>query len=298
MLLGDFERAWCESDALIARGAPDEHRLWDGLPFDGKRVIIRCLHGYGDAIQFLRYAPLIRASASRLTVETHPEMVTLLKGIPGVDQVITWAGKNRVEDTTWNQQIEVMELPRAFRTSLATIPAKVPYIHVDPSNDSRFPEHDRPRIGLVWASSSWNPLRSLPLAALRPVLGLNGFSFYSFQRGPQRAELYACSWPCRIHDTAHHSPEISDTAADLLKIDLLITVDTMAAHLAGALGRKFWMLLPFEADWRWMLDCDCSPWYPTTKIFRQPGRGAGWAPVVERLLQELVALFAAGNGPG
>ncbi len=291
MLLGEFERAWAEGDALIARGAPDEHRLWDGLPFAEKRVIIRCLHGYGDAIQFLRYAPLVRAAASSVTVETHPEMVSLVRGFPGVDNVISWAGKDRAEDRSWDQQIEVMELPRAFRTSLATIPAEVPYIRVKPGPESPLTRRVRPRIGLVWAGSSWNPLRSISLAELSPLLGRDGLSFCSFQRGPQRVELEASPQRNRIHDTADHSPEISDTAPDLLNIDLLITVDTMIAHLAGALGRKVWTLLPFEADWRWMLDCDHTPWYPTMKLFRQPRRESGWAPVVDRLCREVSDLF-------
>jgi hypothetical protein len=291
MLTGEFERAWAEGDALIARGAPDEHRLWDGLPFTGKRVIIRCLHGYGDAIQFLRYAPLVRAVASHVTVETHPEMVSLVRGFPGVDNVISWADKNRVEGLSWNQQIEVMELPRAFRTSLATIPAEVPYISPKPRPGGPVPECVLPRIGLVWAASSWNPLRSIFLAELSPLLAMDGLSFYSFQRGPQRAELEASPHRNRIHDTAEHSPQISDTASDLLNIDLLITVDTMIAHLAGALGRKVWTLLPFEADWRWMIDCDHTPWYPTMKLFRQPQRESGWAPVVDRLCREVSDLF-------
>jgi hypothetical protein len=184
-----------------------------------------------------------------------------------------------------------MELPRAFRTSLATIPARVPYIHLNPRTHSPLPECDFPRIGLLWAASSWNPLRSISLAELSPLLALDGLSFYSFQRGPQRAELEASPHRNRIHDTADHSPEISDTARDLMKIDLLITVDTMIAHLAGALGRKVWTLLPFEADWRWMLDCDHTPWYPTMKLFRQPQRQAGWAPVVDRLCGELSMEF-------
>ena len=127
MLLGEFERAWAESDALIARGTPDANRLWDGLPFTGNRVIVRCLHGYGDAIQFLRYAPLVRASAAHLTVETHPEMVSLVQQIPGIDQVITWDRPASASGENWNQQIEVMEASRA-RSELQSkrFPARYP----------------------------------------------------------------------------------------------------------------------------------------------------------------------------
>ena len=135
-------------------------------------------------------------------------------------------------------------------------------------------------------------MRSIPLAEMAPLVGLRNFSFYSFQRGPQRSELTQFGYGGRIDDTAIHSPEILDTAADLLEVDLLITVDTMVAHLAGALGRPVWVLLPFESDWRWMLDREDSPWYPTMRLFRQPTRAGGWAPVVDRVRQELLNLFA------
>ena len=122
MLLGEFEHAWRESDLIAARGTPDANCLWDGLPFTDKRVVIRCLHGYGDAIQFLRYARFVRQEAARVIVETHPEMVSLLARLPFVDHVTSWTNGS-IPREDWDQQIEVTELPRAFRTSASTIPA-------------------------------------------------------------------------------------------------------------------------------------------------------------------------------
>src|SRR4051812_20211067 len=124
MLLGYFERAWRESDYIARQGSGDE--LWDGTHFDGKRVIIRCLHGLGDAIQFVRYAPLVHETASSVTVQSHPELVPLLASAQGVDRAITWQHENAAE---WDMQVEVMELPRIFRTTVQTIPRTTPYLH-------------------------------------------------------------------------------------------------------------------------------------------------------------------------
>ncbi len=289
MLLGRFHEAWRESDHIEQRSVVAD-RLWDGLPFSGKHVIIRCLHGYGDAIQFLRYARMVRRQAAKVTVETHPEMVSLLRGLPFVDNVVTWADGSSKAVDDWDQQIEVMELPRAFRTTVATIPAKVPYITVCPRRLERsrvaLESFTRPRVGILWSASNWNPARSMSLAELAPILELPGFAFYSFQRDAARQELFCSPFRSRIHDTAPHSPEIVDTAADLKNMDLLITVDTMAAHLAGALAKPVWVLLPFAADWRWMLDREDTPWYPTMRLFRQHAPG-DWQTPVNRIVQLL-----------
>lgn len=299
MLLGDFEQAWRISDRISSRRGPGPHALWDGLPFTDKRVLIRCLHGYGDAIQFLRYTRTMRRDASRIIVETHPEMVSLVERFPSIDEVTTWAEGRSPRREDWDRQIEVTELPRAFRTTLATVPAGIPYIDIGDGARARSALNltssgacrSLLKTGLMWASSMWNPARSLPLMSLLPVLDVPGCRFYSFQRGPRRKELFGIPRGFEIHDTSLHSPEIVDTAADLLNMDLLITVDTMAAHLAGALGKPVWTLLPWEADWRWMLNRSDTPWYPTMRLFRQPSPGA-WEPVVEAVAREL-ARFSA-----
>jgi hypothetical protein len=287
MLLGDFDRAWRESDAIAGRGTRTSEELWDAEPFDKKRVVIRCLHGYGDAIQFLRYAPMLRQVASRVTVQTHPEMVSLVKRMAGIDQVLTWS--DNLPRECWDQQIEVTELMRAFRTSVATIPAPVPYVKIGHEARRRSRANlggtGRRKVGLLWASSGWNPARCMRLSDLSPLLELRDFDFYSFQRGAERPEPGDLD-RYRLHDTAVHSPEIVDTAADLVNMDLLITVDTMAAHLAGALGKPVWTLLPFEADWRWMLGRSDTPWYPTMRLFRQP-EASDWKSVVESVAASL-----------
>ena len=274
MLLGRFERAWRESEAIARRGAPDPNRFWDGRPFTGKRVILRCLHGFGDTIQFIRFAPVLRNEAQRLIVETHPKMIDLLRGVEGIDEVISWLDPA----PEWDQQIEIMELPRALGATLDTIPARVPYIAVEaPGASSRGVRN----VGLLWASSGWDPARSIPARALEPLLGLPGYSFYNLQYGTDSGGL-------DIQSTAGQFGGIAHTAADIVQLDLVITVDTMVAHLAGALGKPVWTLLPFQADWRWMLDREDSPWYPTMRLFRQPEPG-DWATVIERVVAELGA---------
>jgi hypothetical protein len=295
MLLGEYENAWRESDRITARAAPDPYALWDQRPFTGKRVVIRCLHGYGDTIQFLRYTDLIRRTARRVIVQTHPEMMSVLSGLRGADSVVTWTDVSALPGGDWDQQIEVTELPRAFRATVSSIPREIPYLYVGERALSQSREHigrpGKPRVGLVWAASAWNPARSISLEAMAPLLQAADCAFYSFQRGPQHAELMTAPKNCSLHDTALHSFDIADTAADLMNMDLLITVDTMAAHLAGALGRQVWVMLPWDADWRWMLDREDTPWYPTMRLFRQPAPGE-WAPLVSRVASELSTLWS------
>ena len=255
MLLGEFEHAWRESDSIAARGGHDPHRFWDGTSLTGKRVMLRCLHGLGDTIQFIRYAPMIREQARSLIVETHPQLVRLLHHAPGIDQVVTW-GPN-APTFEWDSQIEINELPRIFRSALATIPSFSPGFSLQRAERGS----GRKRVGLIWSSSQWNPFRSIPveLAFGCACQGCDA-DLFSLQHGPDRD---------RIPTVRSHEGDVLDTATDMLTMDLVISVDTMTAHLAGALALPVWVLLPFEADWRWLLDRTDSPWYPTMRLFRQ-----------------------------
>jgi hypothetical protein len=293
MLTGRFEQAWQESDRIAADGRPDPHRFWDGRPFTGRRVLIRCLHGFGDAIQFIRYARPLSYQAAGMIVQTHPELVNLIRCAPFVDEVISWEDDGRVD---WDQQIELMELPRAFRTTLETIPTDVPYLFVRPERiaGARVPLRTggRPRVGLQWGSGCWNAARSMRLADLTPILRSSAFDFYSFQRAAPRLEIQDSAFRQRIRDVSGDCPDITEAAADLMNVDLLITVDTMLAHLAGALGVPVWVILPWAADWRWMIGRRDSPWYPTMRLFRQQSPGDWRIPI-----QEVAAELATGALP-
>jgi hypothetical protein len=282
MLLGDFKSAWRENDRIH-----DPNRLWQGESLEGKRVIVRCLHGFGDAIQFLRYAPLVKQRASKLMVETHPEMVELLRTVRGVDEVITWAHPHHVRREDWDVQIEVMELPWIFRTNIASIPVDS-WLDIAPRATPRLPASSSPKVGLVWASSGWNLARCIPFADLQPLLNTSEVTFMSFQRGGEAADGVG-----QIVDITEGAPGIHDTAHDLLELDLLITVDTMAAHLAGALRVPVWTMLLWDADWRWMLDREDTPWYPTMRLFRQCSPDEGWQRVIQRVSVELRRFFGA-----
>lgn len=284
MLLGSFELAWVQSDAIAARGGPDPHRFWDGQPLDDRRVLIRCLHGLGDTIQFVRYAPLIRQRARTVAVETQPALKLLIQESSLADAVIAWHEK----EPPWDQQIEIVELPRIFRTTLETVPGKIPYLDLPSAPAIASYEGTRSlRVGIVWASSSYNPARSVPLAQMARLFDVPSTSFFSLQAGPERVQL--TRWSQDIVDAHTDEQCISAAAGKLKTLDLIITVDTMMAHLAGAMGRPVWTLLPFQCDWRWMAAREDSPWYPTMRLFRQP-RPADWESVIQRVRRALEAV--------
>lgn len=286
MRRGAFEQAWRISDRVLclrqAAGRDDcelpLHRrsVWDGTPLGGKIVLVRCHHGLGDTIQFIRYVPLIRRIARAVIVQAQPELLPLLASMTGIDRLIA----RDDAPPFYEVAIESTELPFAFRTVLETIPRHVPYLAIDPATAAAgrriADDGERLKIGLVWAAGAWRPHRSIALAELAGLWTIPGLAIASLQRGPAVAEIAAFSgsfaWQSR-------TDEILETAAVMLNLDLVISVDTMAAHLAGALGVPVWTLLSREADWRWMIERSDSPYYPTMRLFRQPAPGA-WGPVV------------------
>ncbi len=278
MLKGEFEQAWLESDNIARRGKPDPNRFWDGEALNGRRVLIRCLHGLGDTLQFIRYAPLVRKQARSLVIEAQPKMKALLELSGLADQVITWGD----EEPPWDQQIEVVELPRVFRTGLASIPNGVPYLRA-PLAQSQNTSSAVLRVGVFWNASSFDPQRSLPVELIARWLDIPGVSFLNLQFGPPRFELDGMP---RLRE---EEQSIFATAGVVGSLDLVISVDTMMAHLAGALGRPVWTLLSYRCDWRWMLAREDTPWYPSMRLFRQPEPGS-WEAVVESVREELIAL--------
>ena len=283
MLRGDFLLAWRESEAIARRGKPDPHRFWDGRPLDGRHVILRCLHGLGDTIQFIRYAPWIRKRARSLTIEAQPLLKTLIAHSDLADGVMTWGEP----EPFWDQQVEVVELPRIFQATLDSIPAEVPYLRAPAPASLPGRQQARLCVGIVWASSEYNPARSIPLGLMARLFSVPQVSFFSLQAGPRRQELEP--WRERVQNLYEEDACVLATARNIQALDLVITVDTMVAHLAGALARPVWTLLPFASDWRWMLDREDSPWYPTMRLFRQ-ARPGDWEGVMERVAWELRAL--------
>lgn len=294
MLSGDFQAAWRESDAIQHRGRPDPNRFWNGESLSGKRVIVRCLHGYGDAVQFLGYAPNIRASATHLVVECAPRAVQLIRCLPGIDEVITWGADAPAHPPAWHVQMEVMEVPYIFRSTIADFPIATNYLRLpseelDRAARALAPKTEAPRIGVIWSAGEWNPSRSVPLRALISILSRTEFEFWNMQGGVAREEWRSLGPSQRLRDT----PVLADSglvplAAVTAQLDLVVTVDTLAAHLAGALGVPCFLMLQYAADWRWMMGRDDSPWYPSLRLFRQSGPG-DWAGVVRNLDRALTA---------
>jgi hypothetical protein len=196
---------------------------------------------------------------------------------------MTW----RDPEPRWDTQIEIVELPRIFRTTLDAIPDKIPYVYA-PEMQLRLGS-GKLHVGIVWIAGAYNPARSIAVHLLRPLFDVPGCEFFSLQAGPERSELMELS--SRVHDVYDPDECVFDAAGKLVNLDLLITVDTMMAHLGGALGVPVWTLLPFEADWRWMLDRDDSPWYPTMRLFRQLRQG-DWSSPIARVCAELTEAVA------
>ncbi len=278
MRRGDFPAAWAVSDAVLALRDPrtrddpsqpyHQRWVWEGRAFAGQRVLVRCYHGLGDTVQFCRYLPLLRPHVAALDVEVQPELMGLLSALPGPDRLLPFDPANPAPPSGCD--IEIMELPHALRIA----PGPAPYLSVPVTRPGA-----ALRVGLCWGAGGWDPRRSVPFRLLAPLGDLPGVQLVSLQRGPAASEGPPCD----------DSMDIQRTARLMGTLDLVVSVDTMVAHLAGALGRPTWLLLQAEADWRWMDARDDSPWYPTMRLFRQALQGDWHAPVA-RLRAELADL--------
>jgi len=290
MLRGDFEAAWCESDAIRRRAGSDPHRFWMGEDLRGKRVIVRCLHGFGDAIQFLRYVPWLQAMTKHVVVEVSPQMLTLAPLLDGLDDVVTWGEDAPSIAPEWDVQVEVMELPYLLRTTEVELPGAVRYLRV-PRAEVREAERMMGsaqdfKVGVVWASGQWNPARSIPIEHVERMARSGCAEFWSLQGGSAREDGAALVNGGALRDAAVCGEGLRILAAVIANLDLVITVDTLAAHLAGAMGKPVWVMLQHAADWRWMVDrCD-SPWYPRTRLFQQTTAG-DWGSVIDKVQAEL-----------
>lgn len=282
---GNFEKAWEFSDEIVRSGLnrnyydlPRHYQcIWDGTPINGKRVLIRCYHGLGDTIMFIRYAAFIKEIAREVIVWAQPLLIDLLKSVVGIDTLIPL--HDGEPNVTFDVDVEVMELSHIFRSTPETIPAEVPYIHVEPMKLSE----DAFKVGLVWQVSNWEKSRNIPFHILKPLFEVNGINIIILQAGAAAAgwnEAYGI-YPGEFN--------LYDFARVVKGLDLVITVDSMPAHLAGALKIPVWVMLLAKADWRWMENRTDSPWYPSMKLFRQDTDG-DWEGVVKKVVKELVSL--------
>jgi tetratricopeptide (TPR) repeat protein len=299
LIAGRLAEGWPDyewrSRCKIWEGSPSPYPqpTWDGAELAGRAILLSSEQGLGDAIQFARYAPLVAARGGRVVLGCRPTLKRLFETVPAVERVVADGETFPAPDL----QISMMSLPRVFATTLDTIPASAPYLAADAAQREVWRarvarESGALKVGLVWAGRPENRndrWRSVSLGALAPLAAVPGVSFYSLQGGEAARQADGALFPLVDHNAELR--DFADIAALVVNLDLVISVDTAAAHLAGALGRPVWTLLPWAPDWRWLLEREDSPWYPTMRLFRQPCAG-DWASVVTRVADALAARAA------
>ncbi len=286
MQRGDFSEAWRIADEVLRarRGTAcwhlprHEQHIWDGQPLDGKRVLVRCYHGLGDTVQFIRYASLLKRVAREVIVWAQPALIPLLATANGIDRLLPL--HDGVPAVEYDADIELMELPHYFRTTLATIPRNVPYLHPRPAPRL---ENRSLALGLAWKSGDWDERRSIDTRLVTRLAEVPGVTLHVLQQGAARAD-----WPAGV-GVLSGSTDSLELATVLTSLDLVVTVDSFPAHLAGALALPTWTLLHHDPDWRWMKEREDSPWYPSMRLWRQDNPG-DWRPVIGRVAGELANL--------
>jgi tetratricopeptide (TPR) repeat protein len=300
--LGNFEAGWVGREARvklpelpIARFDYPQPRWLGKEPVDGKTILVQMDEGSGDTIQFVRYVPMLAARGARIILMVADTLCPLLSGLAGVSECVPFSATTL---PAFDMYCPITSLPLAFGTKLDTIPTETAYLPAPAASrlqiwEDRLGPHDRLRVGLVW---SGNPKhvndhnRSLPLSALVQLLDLDA-TFVSLQKDLKPEDKVTLLAQTNIVDLTDHLTDFAETAALVSSLDVVITVDTSVAHLAGALGRPTWILLPYWPDYRWLLDRDDSPWYPTARLFRQT-EARDYVSVLERVRAELQTLVA------
>ncbi len=295
LLAGRFDEGWAEYEWRLALPELGKGRhvypgpAWDGAAMGDRTLLLYAEQGLGDAVQFARYATPIAATGARVLIHCAPSLQALLATIPGVAQVVTGSASLPPYDA----HAPLLSLPRLLKTTLASIPAPSQYLRA--ADDDRIAARsmlgargERLKVGVAWAGSREHTNdrnRSCPLAVLAPMFGLDDIAWFSLQQGEAAAQWGTTPGTSAIVPLAEGS-SLSATAALIAELDLVISVDTSIVHLAGALGRPCWVLLPFAPDWRWLLGRDDSPWYPTLRLFRQRAP-RDWSELVVRVISAL-----------
>jgi tetratricopeptide (TPR) repeat protein len=304
LLRGDYERGWpayewrwrCKRTTPLP---PLPRPRWDGTPLDGRTILLYGEQGLGDTLQFIRYAPLVKARSGRVVVQCQNALLSLLSRSPGIDGLAGWGAPPPPHDV-W---LPLMSLPALFHTTVETIPAEIPYVFPDPALIAHWRRELAPvrgfRIGIAWQGSPrhpWDRHRSVPLEQFEPLARVAGARLISLQKGPGSEQLRALGGRFPVLSLGELFNEGSgpflDSAAVLANLDLVVSVDSAPAHLAGAMGVPAWVPLPYAPDWRWLLGRADSVWYRTLRLFRQE-RFGDWAGVFRQMAQALPREVAA-----
>jgi tetratricopeptide (TPR) repeat protein len=302
LLQGNFDDGWKDYDwrfRLEKWTTIYPFRLskprWDGKPAPDQRILIHDEQGLGDTIQFVRYLPLARPLCGRLIFETRDSLIPLLRGFPGIDELIGRSADG-IPAADFDLHMPLLRLPGLFRTTSKTIPSRVPYLFAPQEKIDLWKNRlagDGLKVGLVWAGRPQHANdrnRSCLIAHFHRIIAIRPIQFVGLQKGRAAAQIDDLPLQLRFRNFGGELEDFTDTAGLLHNLDLVISVDTAVAHLAGALGKPVWVLLPFIPDWRWMMNRQDSPWYPTMKLFRQK-RFGDWANVIETVTEELNKLL-------
>jgi tetratricopeptide (TPR) repeat protein len=301
--LGEYEEGWKEFEwRWRKRGYTSKPRdfnrpLWDGSPLPGQTLLLHAEQGFGDSIQFARFIPLAAQRCGKVILETPLPLKSLLSGIAGVAGTV--ASGDPLPD--FHAHAPLMSLPHILKIADNVLPCGIPYLSPSPEKMKLWSERFPPvregfRVGLVWAGRKKpDPNRTCPLSRFAPLAELRGVTFYSLQVGGDEPGALRTEEDLSLVDLTGDITDFSDTAALVSHLDLVISIDTGVAHLSGAMGKETWVILPYAADWRWMLDRGDSPWYPGMRLFRQDIPGA-WPGVIARVRDALRELLEKGRG--
>jgi tetratricopeptide (TPR) repeat protein len=286
LLLGDWDQGWKEYEwrSEITRNL--HPKRWNGQPISGKTILLFGEAGFGDTIQFARYVPMVANLGARIIFACEKKLIRLMERLPGISQIIPRDQCPKSFDFF----CPTMSLPLAFGTTLENVPASVPYLRVSSPQHSEQQSTQGPlRVGLVWAGNPghWNdPKRSISFHELAPLWDIKGLEFHNLQIGSAVNDAQEFIARRQLIDQTSNIQDFHDTAVLIQQLDLVIAVDTSVAHLAGALAKPVWVLLPFSPEWRWLIDRGDSPWYPTMRLFRQT-TGGDWPGVICKVSEAL-----------
>ena len=298
LLNGNYDEGWQEFEwrLQIAQSGAKwmsafEKKVWDGSCFDGKRIFICSEQGLGDTLQFVRFLPMVKAMGGTVILGVNHPLLPLLSGLNGIDELVE-ISENQLPEIEFDLFCPILSLPRIFKTSLATLPADIPYLYT-PSDKASYwykrLDNDDFKVGIVWKGSPLHANdrnRSCEIEQFLPLARITGVKLYSLQKGPAAEDLKKISADYDIKDLGADLKDFADTAGLISNLNLIISVDTAVVHLAGGMGVPVWTLLPFAPDWRWQLNKAVTPWYPSMQLFRQTQQG-DWHNVFEKVAAKL-----------
>lgn len=284
----EYEWRWRVPEYARVYDAISQPR-WMGEALDGRQILIHDEQGFGDTLQFVRYIPEVIARGGKVILACQPELVELMKSVAGSIKVV----RNDAPFPPFDLYAPLLSLPMIFNTTAETVPATIPYLHPDPLRTGHWRERltneTKLKIGITWAGRPTHAndrARSIGFAGLLPLFAVESIRFFSLQKGTRANDWKSYVSPNQLTDWTADLTDFAESAAFIENLDLVITVDSAAAHLTGAIGKKAWVLIPFAPDWRWLNACPDSDWYPSIKLFRQPAIG-DWKTPVEQLAESL-----------